>query len=301
MTPKISVVIAAFNSEGTVAEAVRAVMNQPLPRGTFECIVVDDGSTDRTAEIAESAGATVLRLPKNVKTAGARNAGIQHARGEWIAFTDADCVPSRRWLSLILAEAEKADVSVLAIAGKILGLNSQTPAARFVDLTGGLDGETYLRHKTAPWSPNGNLAYRRENLLAVGGYDATFKGYETAELHLRLADRFGGRTIYLPTAIVLHRHRATWRAFWKQQRNYGIGYAQFILKYSDRWPWSTLNEIHAWRRIFILAIQGCFRSGNDGLVRRGLFVKQLAQRIGFISEYFYLDPSRRILNKEKSP
>jgi glycosyltransferase involved in cell wall biosynthesis len=286
MTPKISVVIPAYNAEATVGDTIRAVMNQPLPPGIFECIMVDDGSTDRTVEIAQGAGATVLRLPQNLGIAGARNAGIEQACGNWIAFTDADCVPSRRWLNSILAEVEKADASILAIAGKTLGLDSQTPAARFIDLIGALDAEIYLKYGAMPWAPGGNVTYRRENLLAVGGFDLTFRTYETADLHLRMTSRFGGRTLYLPTAVILHRHRATWRGLWKQQRNYGVGYAQFILKHADRWPWSAANEIRAWQRIVILAAQACVNRGDEGLVRRGLFVKQLAQRVGFVSKYF---------------
>lgn len=300
MTPKISVVIPAYNAEATVGDAVRAVMSQPLPPENFECLVVDDGSTDRTAEIAEAAGAAVLRLQKNQGAPGARNAGIAAARGSWIAFTDADCVPSRRWLNSILAEAEKADAFILALAGKTIGLDPQTPAARFIDLIGGLDAENYLQHETMPWAPNLNVAYRREQLLAVGGFDAALKSYETAELHLRLTTRFGGRTLFLPTALVLHRHRATWRGLWKQQRNYGVGYAQFILKYTDRWPWSVAREIHAWQRIFVFAAQACVTRGDQGLVRRGLFVKQLAQRVGFVSEYFSIRRQPQISQKEKS-
>ena len=65
MNPRFSVVIPAFNAESTVTETVRAAVTQPLPRDAFECLVVDDGSRDRTAEIAEHAGAVVVRLPGN--------------------------------------------------------------------------------------------------------------------------------------------------------------------------------------------------------------------------------------------
>jgi glycosyltransferase involved in cell wall biosynthesis len=126
VTPHFSVVIPAFNAESTVAETVRAVVAQPLARDLFECIVVDDGSSDRTAEVAEHAGAVVVRLPGNRGPAAARNAGIQSARGQWIAFTDADCVPSRRWLPALLAAAETADPGTLALAGKTIGLESKT-------------------------------------------------------------------------------------------------------------------------------------------------------------------------------
>jgi glycosyltransferase involved in cell wall biosynthesis len=294
MNPRVSVVIPALSAEATIAEAVRAIVTQPLPRVTFECIVVDDGSRDRTAEIAERAGAVVVRLPSNQGRSAARNAGIKRARGEWIAFTDADCVPSRRWLPALIAATETADRSTLALAGKTVGLDSKTPAARFMNLIGALDAETYLRHGAMPWAPSGNLACRREDLLAVGGFDSEFKTYEAADLHLRLGERFGGRILYVPTAVVMHRHRSTWRELWKQQLGYGRGYAHFLMRYTDRWPWSTSREAGAWLRLFPLAAQAVTVRGEQGLVCRGLLLKQLAQRIGFASTFYSLPKRRRI-------
>jgi len=298
MNPRFSVVIPAFNAESTVTETVRAAVTQPLPRDTFECIVVDDGSRDRTAEIAEHAGAVVVRLPVNRGRSAARNAGIECARGGWIAFTDADCVPSRRWLPALLAAAETAGRSTLALAGKTAGLDSQTPAARFMDLTGALDAETYLRHEVMPWAPTCNLACRRADLLAVGGFDPKFKDYETADLCLRLGQRFRGRIRYVPTALVMHRHRSTWRALWKQQAGYGQGYAHFLLRHADRWPWSPGREAGAWLRLIPLAAQAATARGEQGLVRRGLLLKQLAQRLGFVSTFYSLQERRRINDRE---
>ncbi len=298
MNPRLSVVIAAHNAESTVEEAVRAVATQPLPPDTHECIVVDDGSRDRTAEIAERSGATVIRLQQNQGAGAARNAGIERARGDWIAFTDADCVPSRRWLPTLLAAAQTADRSTLGLAGKTLGLDSNTPAARFMDLIGALDAEKYLCSEVMPWAPGCNLVCRRTDLMAVGGYDPIFRSYETAELEWRLCERFGGRITYVPTAIVMHRHRPTWRTLWIQQRNYGDGYAQFLLRHADRWPWSAGREAGAWLRLVILAAQASVAGGEQGLVRRGLLVKHLAQRIGFASTYFS-PRERRPVNQSK--
>jgi glycosyltransferase involved in cell wall biosynthesis len=299
MTPKVSVVIPALNAESCIADAVRAVVTQPLPPGDFECIVVvDAGTHDRTAEAAKRAGATMVLLPDVRGRSVARNAGVEHARGEWIAFTDADCVPSRRWLPALLAAAQAADRSTLALAGKTVGLDSQTPAARFMDLIGALDAEIYLRHEAMPWAPTCNLACRREDLLAVGGFDPEFNDYETADLCLRLSQRFGGQILYAPTAVVMHRHRSTWRKFWKQQVGYGQGYAHFLLRYADRWPWSAGHEAGAWMYLLTLATQAATARGEQGLVRRGLLLKHLAQRVGFASTFFSLRERRRINGKE---
>ncbi len=298
MNPLVSVVIPAFNAQATIAEAVRAIATQPVPRDAFECLVMDDGSRDRTAETAERAGAMVVRMERNRGRAAARNAGIERARGEWIAFTDADCVPSRRWLAALLAAAEASDRLTLALAGMTTGLESRTPAARFMDLIGALDAKHYLSSEVMPWAPSCNLACRREDLRVIGGFDPKFKDYETADLCLRLGRRFGGQILYVPTALVMHRHRSTWRELWIQQVGYGQGYAHFLLRHADRWPWSAGRETGAWIRLFTLATQAATARGEQGLVRRGLLLKTLAQRIGFATTFYSPRERRRVNGRE---
>src|SRR5690242_2350644 len=92
--PAISVVVPAFEAEATMGHCVAALSKQTVPRDQYEILVVDDGSTDDTAREAQRAGADhVLSLQRNVGPAGARNAGINRARGDLIVFTDADCEP----------------------------------------------------------------------------------------------------------------------------------------------------------------------------------------------------------------
>ncbi|MBL8989988.1 MAG: glycosyltransferase [Phycisphaerae bacterium] len=285
---RVTVVIPAYNAVATVAEAVRAVVQQVgVPADQRECIVASDASSDGTDGAARAAGATVVRLPLNRGCGAARNAGIRAARGRWIAFTDADCVPSRRWLAELLSSAERADRRTLGVAGRTVGLESATPAARFMDLIGALDAENYVRHAVSPWAPSCNLAYRREDLLAVGGFDPSMRSYETCELHRRLVRAFGGGIELAPRAVVMHRHRATWAALWRQQLSYGRGHGEFLRRHSEVWPWSRRQELGAWARTLGLAVRAAASArGDEGLVRRGLLVKHLAQRIGFAQAYF---------------
>jgi glycosyltransferase involved in cell wall biosynthesis len=286
--PRVSVVVPVHDGEATLAECLAALGGQSLSGHDFEVIVVDDGSTDGSAEVARRFGARVVRQERR-GAPGARNRGLAVARGEWVAFTDADCIPSRHWLKSLLAAVEREpdpNAAALGAAGRVFGYQSTAPAARFVDLIGGFDAERHLAHETFPFALSGNVMYRRDALAASGGFDARYSAYEACELHNRLVREQGGVFHFEPGAIVLHRHRATWAGYWRQQIGYGRGYAQFMLHHRAALPWSAMRELGEWAKIGRTALAACTgRSDDEGLVRRGQLVKALAQRIGFVRTY----------------
>lgn len=283
----MSVVVPVRNGAATLTDCLRALTSQSLPRTAYEVIVVDDGSADRSAAVVESFRATLLQQPPQ-GAAAARNAGIRAAQAHWIAFTDADCIPSRTWLATLLAAVERnGETERLGAAGRTIGHASTTPAARFVDLSGGLDAERHLAHPHFPFAPSGNVMYRRSALESVGGFDVRFVAYEACDLHARLSRTHCGTVTFEPRAIVLHRHRASWAAYWRQQANYGRGYGQFLLRYRADVPWSITRELRAWGGVAALGAAACWPGGDDRvLVRRGQFVKALAQRIGACRAYW---------------
>jgi glycosyltransferase involved in cell wall biosynthesis len=287
--PIISVVIPARNAVATIGDCLRGIASQSLSRDRFEVVVsVDMRPEDGTAEIARSMGAHVVT--QTMRGAGAaRNDGVAVARGEWIAFSDADCIPSRGWLKSLLsaAQASQETSAVLAVAGQTIGIDSSSAAARFVDLTGGLRADRHLAHQRYPWAPTTNVMYRRDALVAVGGFDPRFDSYEGCDLHTRLLRQVGGAVLYEERAIVNHRHREGWRAYWRQQHSYGRGYAQFFHRYRQELPWSAAAEVREWARLAGVAV-GALRPGRDdaALVRRGTFVKRSAQRLGFARTYW---------------
>ncbi len=293
---RVSVVVPFFDAANTLAQCLAALRAQSLARDVYEVIAVDDGSTDGGGEVAAAAGVRVVRQA-NRGAPAARNAGIAAAAGEWVAFTDADCIPSRGWLHALLAAVEgagasattstaAADPPVLGAAGPLYGHDSRTPAARFVDLARGLDTERHLAHPRFPFAPSGNVMYRRAALAAVGGFDERYASYDACDLHTRLR-RIGGAFVFERAAVVLHRHRATWRAYWRQQIGYGRGLAQFYLRWLDDIPWSAACEARAWAEIVPrLATASLPAAADAALIRRGTLVKDLAQRIGFVRTYY---------------
>jgi glycosyltransferase involved in cell wall biosynthesis len=114
--PRLSMLIPCWNAATTIERALTSVLDEhTLP---FECIVVDDGSTDGTADIVQAVAArdprvALIRLPTNVGVSAARNHGLAATRGEWVAFHDADDRMLPGWLTALLAPT--ADPTVRAV------------------------------------------------------------------------------------------------------------------------------------------------------------------------------------------
>ncbi len=282
----VSVVVPFYNGESTLAACFDALLTQNLPRGSYEVIAVDDGSTDRSGDLASRSGVTLVRQ-ENRGAPAARNAGIRAARGEWVAFTDADCMPSRGWLRALLTAVTAREKPALGAAGPIIGQPAASPASRYVDISGGLDAERHLSHPRYPFAPSGNVMYRRSALALVGGFDERFAAYDACDLHGRLSKAMEGEMVFAREAVVFHRNRDTWSGYWKQQVNYGRGLAQFYFKKSGEIPWSPFRELREWMSLVPPAALACIPGSDDVvLARRGMLVKRLAQRVGFSRTYF---------------
>ena len=295
MMKHVAVVVPVHNGADTLADCLQALRAQSLPKSAFEIIVVDDGSTDASAEIARSFGVRLI-LQRNGGAASARNTGAIAARARWLAFTDADAIPSRNWLKLLLKRAEDKDGNIVAFgaAGPIRGHQPSTPAARFVDMSGALDTERLLKHPRFPFAPTANAMYLRELFLDAGGFDERFASYDACDLHLRLREMTTLPFAFEETALVLHRHLETWKAYWRQQRRYGVGYAQLLLRHRIRVLWGVARETRAlWtiaRNAVLLAAPA---SRDDAALRLGCFIRMAAQHIGFLSAFLSRAERRR--------
>lgn len=293
MKLSVSVVVPVYNGSETLLDCLRALRSQSIDKAAYEIIVVDDGSTDGSADLASAAGVQAVRQ-RNLGAPAARNTGIQIARGTWIAFTDADCIPTRTWLASLLRRVESDGIGAqsLGAAGRTLGYSSLSPPARFVDLTFGLDAERSLAHPRFPFAPTANVMYQRDMLTSLGGFDDRFATYDACDLHYRLLSKYEGVFSFEPRAVVLHRHRPTWRAYWRQQVSYGRGYAQFVMRHRDAVRWGPLEEVRTVGKLCQLGLAACTPVRDDaGLARRGTFVKHLAQHVGFVKTYW--DPQER--------
>lgn len=160
--PDVSVIVPARNAAFTLPATLAAVAAQRFG-GTVEHILVDDGSADATAALAESAGWRVLRNERPLGAAGARNAGAALATASVLAFTDADCEPVKSWLA--------AGLGVLGSADLVQGAVSPTPGVA----VGPFDRTLWVTSESGLYE-SANLFMKRDTFDRVGGFRPFLEG-----------------------------------------------------------------------------------------------------------------------------
>jgi len=210
----VSVVIPAYNEERYLERCLAAQARQTYPADRFEVVVVDNGSTDATAEIAHRFGVRVVSEPRK-GVARARQAGFGAARGEIIASTDADTVVPSFWVARIVAHFQ-ADPALGGVYGPIYW-----PDAPLI-------GQLGMRYPTTwvLWASNrirrslwwgSNFAVRREIFCRTGGFPVDWASGEDTDLSLRVSRIAPVR--FDPLLVVYaspRRMREGWTKMWKR-------------------------------------------------------------------------------------
>ncbi len=235
---RISIVIPARNEATFIPRVVRAVLGQRPPEAELDVIVVDDGSTDATAQAARAAGARVLELGRaGGNPAAARNRGAAAATGDPLVFLDADCIPADGWLAAILAAHDRG----ATVVGGALDLPPGLPASARCDYYCGW----YLVHSRrpagfVPHHPPPNLSVRRAAFLATAGFTERQPFSYTNEEREWQAEllRAGHRMYFEPRAVAYHYNRPGFANLLR--RNYRWAYTAIESKSltgATRYPW----------------------------------------------------------------
>ena len=237
--PKVSVLICARNAAETLDECLRSVAELDYP--DYEVIVVNDGSTDATGEIARRhAGVTVVDVPHGGLSA-ARNAALVRAGGAIAAYTDADVRVDPAWLIYLVQPFLRSDVA--GAGGPNVVPEDDPWMAQCVARSPGAPTHVLLDDREAEHVPGCNMAFRRDALLAIGGFDPAYHAAgDDVDVCWRLQAR-GSRIGFAPSALVRHRHRRTVRGYWRQQVGYGEAETQLM----DNHPERFLNGHAVWR------------------------------------------------------
>jgi hypothetical protein len=199
-SPTISVVLPTYNAAATIRTALDSVYSQDY--SDFEVLVVDDASRDDTIRVATAYGGRaqrVMRLERNRGPAGARNAGIEGARGEWVAFLDGDdaWLPWRLSSQMAVA-AVHPDGDLLCGEVRIMG---EASGGTLKEPGGGVRQiavEEFIDENPVPTS---TVLARKAAILRAGGFDERFRGPEDIDLWMRLVSQGAGYKVCKPLAL----------------------------------------------------------------------------------------------------
>jgi len=222
---KISVIIPVKNEEDKIERCLEAVFSQSLQ--PHEVIVVDGHSRDKTVENASKFPVRIFYEDYHTR-AGACQIGVENAKGEYVAFTDADCIPERNWLENLINEFDNGIIGVgggIKNIGEGLWEKSINLAMKtFLGSANSVQGR-FFRDKRYVNSISGcNSMYHKDDILKIGGFDTRLSTAEDTELNRKLSKV--GKLLYTPQAVVLHNHKRGLKDFAKRMHQYGYGRAK---------------------------------------------------------------------------
>lgn len=260
--PRISVVVCSYNGARTIGGCLEGLMRLEYP--DFEVIVVDDGSTDRTADIAAAYAVKLIRTA-NGGLGRARNIGLAAATGEIVAYLDDDAYPDSHWLTYLAATF--LSTTHVGVGGPNIAPAGDGLIADCVASAPGNPTHVLLSDQEAEHIPGCNMAFRKVCLQAIDGFDPQFRvAGDDVDVCWRL--RQCGWTLgFSPAAVVWHHRRGSLPAYWKQQYGYGKAEAPLERKWSARYNaighYSWAGRVYGMGRLH--------RSGRVGRIYQGVW------------------------------
>lgn len=227
--PKVSVVVASYNGSRTLAACLKSLTVLNYPR--YEIILVDDGSSDDTHRITSSFPDVRYVHQSHQGLSVARNTGIAAARGEIIAFTDADCRADEDWLTYTVGNLLQGDC--VGMGGHNFLPPDDGPVAAAVMASPGGPAHVMLTDRLAEHIPGCNMVFYKWVLEEIGGFDPMYhRAGDDVDVCWRLQQR-GYHIGFSPGGFVWHYRRNNVRDYLRQQQGYGEAEAMLVRRHPE--------------------------------------------------------------------
>lgn len=261
MAETISIIIPTYYSKA-LDTTLRAIAKQCSINRVCEIIVVGQQDIISFTDLPQL---RYIHVKENPSPAHNRNCGAMHARGDWICFTDSDCIPNTDWIGQLI---RAFDTNVVAVAGA-------------VDLPTGMTYWSWCDHLLAfdrlvvgmrpacqiDFAATLNFCLRRDLFISLGGFDESFPGAAGEDLDFCWRLRQAGHSItFVPEAIVKHYHsREDFYSAWQHLYRYGEATSQFRLKRGHSVAWRVWIQFA--KRPFVGELAGLARVALRAIVR----------------------------------
>jgi len=268
--PRVSVVVCSYNGGRTLAQCLESLGSLRYP--DYEVILVDDGSTDDTRAIAARFPSVQAIHQENRGLSESRNVGLRAANGSIVAYTDSDCFADPDWLAHLVHQLTVTGAN--AVGGPNLAPDDGWLAA-CINASPGQPTHVLESDQVAEHVPGCNMAFRRESLESINGFDPQFlRAGDDVDLCWRL-QQAGGWITFAAGAFVWHHRRQTPRTYLRQQAGYGDAEALLRFKHPEKF-----NGLGGWKWRGVL--YGATLRGlqtRESLIYRGTFGTALFQCI----------------------
>ncbi len=225
--PRVSVVVCSYNGCRTLRDTLEGLKALDYP--DYEVIVVNDGSRDATPDIAGEYDVRLIST-ENRGLSAARNTGWQEASGEIVAYIDDDAYPDPHWLKYLAWTF--LHHNYVGVGGPNIAPMGDGPIAECVYNAPGGPVQVLLTDRIAEHIPGCNMAFRRQALAAIDGFDIRYRtAGDDVDLCWRLQER-GGTIGFHAAAMDWHHRRNSIAMYWRQQQGYGK--AEALLE--EKWP-----------------------------------------------------------------
>jgi O-antigen biosynthesis protein len=228
--PRVSVAVCTYNGRRTIRDCLDGLARLAYPN--VEVIVIDDGSTDGTADIVRDYGVCLIQT-ENLGLSIARNRALEEAEGEIIAYLDDDAYPDPQWLHYLVQKFQTTDF--MAVGGPNLAPLNEGHVAQAIANAPGGPNHVLLSDSEAEHIPGCNMAFRSAALRAIGGFDPQFRAAgDDVDICWRI-QQAGWKVGFHPAALVWHHRRKTLGAYWRQQLGYGQAEAMLEVKWPEKY------------------------------------------------------------------
>lgn len=288
--PLVSVVIPTYARPERLRDCLAALARQTMPADTFEIVVVDDGSPHTVAPLADTAlNGPAIRIirQQNAGPAAARNRGVQEARGQLIALTDDDCLPTPTWLESLVAthrQCPDALVGGITFNGLVDDLFATT-SQMIIDLV-----YEHFNHDgdAAYFLTSNNMLCSRDAYSELGGFDTSFSRAGAEDRDFCDRWRASGRPLRLVSAATIeHRHAQNLKQFLGLHYRYGRGAYVYQAKRRLRGS-GTMQEDMSFHRGLIWVLPQHLRRhrglGRKVQIASAIALWQVANAAGFFRE-----------------
>ena len=254
LCPQFSIVIPALNEQLHIARCLRSLVALGVSNVPFEVLLVDNGSTDRTLEIAASFYSSLdltIHRRAGVRISSLRNHGVAQSTASIVVFLDADCVVPPLWLQHVAAaSAQVAEDGIIGSKYEI------PPHSRWV-ARAWERGQAGSTRRLVRYVPGGAMVMHRSIFLRLGGFDESLTTNEDAELCKRARDQGFSVTADPVLAVIHHGTSQTLHTFYRRQHWHGT----HVLKVFLRAPFRSGNEKAVLLAFYTLVLEFCVAAG----------------------------------------